>query len=432
MLIRGMIYFITLTVWVIPYNSVMADEVLSWQDCIKEASLNHPDLIAAQEVIKESEASKNITASGLLPQITSDVSASRSKTAATGGLGNGNVPSPTSNSFSYGVSGSQLIFDGFKTVNSVKAAQQTIKASQQSYRYTSSQVRLRLRTAFINLLYAQELVHVAQDIVKIRKSNLDLIKLRYQSGLEHRGALLTAEANLAQAEFQVSQAQRDIGLAQRQLTKEMGRTQFVPMNAKGDFVVVDTEKIMPDFETIAKNNPSLLQATAQRNAAEFSLKSTYGNFFPSLSVSSGVDKSGNHWSPQANEWDLGLKVSFPLFEGGERLAQVAQAKATLHQLTENERSGKDSVVYALQQEWVALQDAIETVEVQKKQLAAAQERSEIANAEFSTGFMTYDNWTIIEDNLVQAKTSFLSAQDNALLFEADWIQAKGETLEYVK
>ena len=429
---RGTVYFITLTFLVIPYNSAMADDVLSWQDCIKEASLNHPDLIAAQDVMKESEASKNITASGLLPQITSDVSASRSKTAATGGLGNGNVSSQTANSFSYGVSGSQLIFDGFKTVNSVKAAQQTIKASQQSYRYTSSQVRLRLRTAFINLLYAQELVHVAQDIVKIRKSNFDLIKLRYQSGLEHQGALSTAEANLAQAEFQVSQAQRDIGLAQRQLTKEMGRTQFVPMTAKGDFVVVDTEKAIPDFETIAKNNPSLLQVTAQKNSAAFSLKSTYGSFSPSLSLSSGVDKSGNHWSPQGNEWNLGLTVSFPLFEGGERLAQVAQAKATLHQLTENERSEKDSVVYALQQEWVALQDAIETVEVQKKQLAAAQERSEIANAEFSTGFMTYDNWTIIEDNLVQAKTNFLSAQDNALLSEADWIQAKGEALEYVK
>jgi len=429
---RGMIYFITLTFWVIPYNSVMADEVLSWQDCIKEASLNHPDLIAAQDVVKESEASKNITASGLLPQITSDVSASRSKTAVTGGLGNGNAPSQTANSFSYGVSGSQLIFDGFKTVNSVKAAQQTIKASQQSYRYTSTQVRLRLRTAFINLLYAQELVLVAQDIVKIRKSNLDLIKLRYQSGLEHRGALLTAEANLAQAEFQVSQAKRDIGLAQRQLTKEMGRTQFVPMTAKGDLIVVDTEKTMPDFESIAKNNPSLLQVTAQKNAAEFSLKSTYGNFSPSLSLSSGVDKSGDRWSPRGNEWDLGLKVSFPLFEGGERLAQVAQAKATLHQFIENERSEKDSVVYALAQEWVALQDDIETVEVQKKQLAAAVERSEIANAEFSTGFMTYDNWTIIEDNLVQAKTSFLSAQDNALLAEANWIQAKGEMLEYVK
>jgi len=418
---RCKFYFIFWVVLAVPYSAANAEEVLTWQDCIKEAALNHPDLIAAQDVVKESEASKRITASTLLPQITSDVSASRSKAVA-----------QTTNSFSYEVTGSQLIFDGFKTVNNVKAAQETVKASQQSYRYTSSQVRLRLRTAFVNLLYAQQLILVTEDIVKIRKDNLGLIKLRYQSGLEHEGALLTAEANLAQAEFQAAQAQRDVGLVQRQLTKEMGRTEFVPMTAKGDFTVIKAEEQMPDFEALAKDNPSLLQLVAQKNAAAFSLKSTYGNFFPSLSVSGGAGKTGDHWAPSNNEWDAGLTVSFPLFEGGERLAQVDQAKATLNQLGENERSEKDSVVVTLQQEWVSLQDAIGTVDVQKKQLAATQERSEIANVEFSTGFMNYDNWTIIEDNLVQAKTGYLSAQVNALLAEANWIAAKGEKLEYVQ
>ena len=428
---RCKFYLIFLVVLTVPYSAASAEEVLTWQDCIKEAALNHPDLIAAQDVVKESEASKRITASTLFPQITSDVSASRSKAAVTGG-GGGNFPAQTTNSFSYEVTGSQLIFDGFKTVNNVKASQETIKASQQSYRYTSSQVRLRLRTAFANLLYAQQLGLVTEDIVKIRKDNLGLIKLRYQSGLEHEGALLTAEANLAQAEFQAAQAQRDVGLVQRQLTKEMGRTEFVPMTSKGDFTVINAEEQMPDFEALAKDNPSLLQLVAQKNAAAFSLKSTYGNFFPSLSVSGGAGKTGDHWAPSNNEWDAGLTVSFPLFEGGERLAQVDQAKATLNQLGENERSEKDSVVVTLQQEWVSLQDAIGTVDVQKKQLAAAQERSEIANVEFSTGFMNYDNWTIIEDNLVQAKTGYLSAQVNALLAEANWIAAKGEKLEYVQ
>ena len=428
---RCKFYLIFWVVLIVPYSAASAEEVLTWQDCIKEAALNHPDLIAAQDVVKESEASKRITASALLPQITSDVSASRSKAAITAGEA-GNFPAQTTNSFSYEVTGSQLIFDGFKTVNNVKAAQETVKASQQSYRYTSSQVRLRLRTAFVNLQYTQQLVLVTEDIVKIRKDNLGLIKLRYQSGHEHEGALLTAEANLAQAEFQEAQAQRDVGLVQRQLTKEMGRTEFVPMTAKGDFTVINAEEQMPDFEALAKDNPSLLQLVAQKNAAAFSLKSTYGNFFPSLSVSGGAGKTGDHWAPSNNEWDAGLKVSFPLFEGGERLAQVDQAKATLNQLGENERSEKDSVVVTLQQEWVSLQDAIGTVDVQKKQLAAAQERSEIANVEFSTGFMNYDNWTIIEDNLVQAKTGYLSAQVNALLAEANWIAAKGEKLEYVQ
>ena len=426
------IYPIILVFLFISYSSVIAEESLSWQDCIKEASVNHPDLIAAGEVIKESQAGKNITASTLYPQVTGSLNASTGRTAA-GQNGNGNTTSAqTSDSYSYGVSGTQLVFDGLKTINSVKAAEQNIKASEQSYKFTSTEVRLSLRTAFINLLKAQELIHVTEDIAKIRRDNLELITLRYQSGLEHKGALLTAEANLAQALFEAAQAKRDVELAQRQLTKEMGRKIFKPISVKGDFTVQDPAKVKPDFEIIALKNPSLLNLTAQKNAAAFSLKSTYGNFFPTLNGQAGADKAGNHWSPQGDEWNLGLTLSLPIFEGGLRTAQVAQARATLNQLTENERSKKDSVVVGLEQTWVSLQDSIETVDVQDKQLVAAEERSKIAEAEYATGFITYDNWTIIEDNLVTAKIQFLNSQANALLAEANWIQAKGETLEYAQ
>ena len=217
-------------------NSYALDETLSWSDCIKEAAQNHPDLIAGQEVIKESVASKNITASTLFPQINSNLS------AATGRTATGNGDSATHNnsdSYSYGVSASQLLFDDGKTINNVAAAKENIKASQQSYRFTSTQVRLRLRTAFVNLLGGEELIRVAEEIIKIIRDNFELITLRYESGLEHKGALLTAEANLSQAVFELAQAKRDLELAQRQLTKEMGRKEFIRMAVKGDFTVKD-------------------------------------------------------------------------------------------------------------------------------------------------------------------------------------------------
>jgi outer membrane protein TolC len=244
--------------------------------------------------------------------------------------------------------------------------------------------------------------------------------------------LLTAEANLAQANFELSQAKRDIELAQRQLTKEMGRKEFKPMNVEEDFKVVESQKEKPDFGSLAQSHPSLLQLTAQKNAAGFSLRSAYGNFFPTLSGQAGADKTGAHWAPQDSQWDLGLVLSLPIFEGGLRTAQVAQAKALYNQLAANERSTRDGIIVSLSGAWVSLQDAQETVDVQNKQLAAAIERSKIAEAEYSTGFITYDNWTIIEDNLVRAKTDYLNSQINALLAEANWIQAKGEVLEYAK
>ncbi|MDD5433012.1 MAG: TolC family protein [Candidatus Omnitrophica bacterium] len=406
-----------------------SEEILTWQDCVKEAAKNNPDLISAQEVVKQSQAAKDITASGLYPQIDANLDASTGKTVTGSGS---SAKKSTTDSYSYGLSGTQLIFDGLKTVDNVKAAGETVKANIEAFKFTSSNVRLGLRNAYVNLIRAQELVKVSEEIIKIRRSNLELITLRYESGLEHRGALLTAEANLALARFNLAQAKRDIELSQRQLNKEMGRKVFIPMFGKVDFTVDNPVDIKPDFELIAKSNPSLQEAINNRNSAAFGVKSAYANFFPQLTGSGSVTKSDNHWSPRNPGWNLGLGLTMPVFEGGLRIAQVSQAKALYNQLVAVERSTRDSIIVNLEQAWVNLRDSIETVGVQYQNLIATQERSKIAEAQYSIGLMSYDNWTIIEDNLVSAKTSYLNAQANALFAEASWIQAKGETLEYAQ
>lgn len=407
----------------ISFNKVIAEEILTWQDCIREAAKNHPDLIASEESVKQSEASKKITASTLFPQVSGNLKASTSRTDT-------GTSSVTGDTYTYGVSGTQLLFDGAKTINDVKSASENIKASRQGFRFTSATVRLRLRTAFINLLKAQELLHITQEIYNIRRGNLELITLRYESGLEHKGALLTAEADLAQAQYEISQAKREVEVAQRQLIKEMGRLQLTPVRLKADFTVEEIVKEKPDFKALAKNNPSLKQIIAQKNAAEFNLRSAYANFSPTLSGQAGANKSGPHWSPQDDQWNLGLVLSMPILEGGLRFAQISQAKSVLNQLQANERSTRDGIILTLEQTWAALQDAIDNVEVQKKSLSATEERSKIAQAQYSIGFIVFDNWTIIEDNLVRTKRDFLDAQANALLAESNWVQAKGETLEY--
>ncbi|MFH0762921.1 MAG: TolC family protein [Candidatus Omnitrophota bacterium] len=402
------------------FNEAAAGEVLSWVDCIREAAKNNPDLISAEEEVKQSQAGKKITASSLFPQIDSNLRASSAKAATAG----------ASDTYTYGVTGSQLIFDGAKTMNNINAASENINAAKQSFRFTSAAVRYRLRVAFVSLLRAQEMLRITQEIYDIRRDNLQLITLRYASGLEHKGALLTAQADLADAEYGILKAQRDLEVAQRDLVKEMGRGQLTSLAVNGDFTVQDSAKVKPDFEVLAKNNPSLLQLVAQKNAAEYGVKSAYANFSPTLTGQAGANKSGSHWSPTGDQWNLGLTLSMPIFEGGLRFAQVSQAKALLNQLREDARSRKDSVILILEQAWAMLQDTMDNVGVQEKMLIANEVRSEIGQAQYSLGIMTFDNWIIIEDNLVGSKKAHLNSRADALLAEAYWIQAKGETLEY--
>jgi TolC family type I secretion outer membrane protein len=408
-------------------NKAPAEEALTWGACIEEARKNHPDLISAQESVKQYEAGKKITASTLYPQIDSSADASRARTKTTA---SGKTTKKTVNSFGYGVTGNQLLFDGLKTANDVKAASENIKAAQYNYRFTSSEVRLRLRTAFINLLKAQESLKITQDIYNIRRGNLELITLRYESGIEHRGALLTAEANLVESEFEIAQNKRALIVAQRELIKEMGRVKFSPLSVEGQFNISEAALEKPDFEALVDKNPSLGKLAAQKNAASFGIKAAKAEFLPRLSAQTGASKSDSHWSPNDEQLSAGITLSLPLFEGGLRLAQVAQAKAIFNQAQADERSTKDSIILSLQQSWAAFEDAAGIVKVQNKFLAAIEERARISEAQYSLGLIQFDNWTIIEDQLVNAKKSLLDAQANALLAEANWVQAKGETLEY--
>ena len=411
-----------------------SEEALEWKECVKEAKINHPDLLAAADQVKQARASKEITRSPLLPQITSNASETTNRSANSGNSSGGNSTGSSgrqrTTTYQYGVTGQQLLFDGFKTSYDLSTAEQNIRSSQYNYDVTSSNVRLKLRTAFVDVLDAQEFLKVTEDIEARRKQTLELVRLRYEGGREHRGSLMKSEADLAEATYEVNQAKRNIYLSQRRITKEMGRSYFTPMVAIGDFEVKDKDSERPDFDKLAYTNPLLRQLVAQAEAAKYGLKSAYAQFFPQVFANANTGKTNTAWPPDNTQWSLGTSLTFPLFEGGSRVANVSKAKATLGQAQEDERSGRDGVIVTLSDTWTLLQDAIDNVEVQRKSLAASQERAKIAEAEYAIGLVSYDNWIIIEDNLVSAKKSFLNAETAALIAEATWIQAKGGTLEY--
>jgi outer membrane protein TolC len=395
------------------------EELLTWDDCVREAKKNHPDLISAQERLNQAKSNKAISMSNILPQVTSDLTQTTSKTA-------GNEKADT---YSYSVSARQLVFDGLKNFYDIRAAAENVKSSEHDYETTSAEVRLRLRTAFIQILRAQELSYITEDIASRRKQNLELVKLRYEAGREHKGSLLTAQANLAEAEFEVAQARRNIRLAQRQLIKELGRIEYATIRVEGDFDVKSTFAEAPDFEELAQSSPVLKELIAQTRQARFDLKSARAEFFPEVYANASSGRTASDWPPQQDRWSAGVILSFPIFEGGSRIAKVSGAKAAFNQSQADQRSGRDTVVLALELAWLDLQDSIGKLEVEGRFLEATQERAKITQAQYSTGLISFDNWTIIEDDSVRAKKSFLEARVNALLAEANWLKAQGRTLD---
>ncbi len=405
--------------------TAQAEEKLLWDDCVREAKAKHPDLIAAWQQIKQNKAQKEITRSAYLPQIDSGFSETTTGGSAQGAAGQTTM-------YTYDITGQQLLFDGFQTSYNLSADERNIIASKFNYDVISSNIRLNLKTAFAELLNAQELVRVTEDILARRKQTMELVRLRYDGGLEHRGSVMKSEADVAEAVYNLQLAKRNIYQAQIALLKELGRSRYdkYDLFADSTFEVKDQERERPDFENIASTNPLLRELVAKKESAKFGYKSANAAFFPQIFASGSAGKSQNKWPPDSNQWSIGTSISFPIFEGGQRYATVSKTLAAWKQSEADERSGRDGVILTMANTWTNLQDAMDNVVVQKKFLDAAAERAKISTAEYSIGLLSYDNWTIIEDNFVNAKLAYLNAQTSALVAEAAWIQAKGGTLDY--
>ena len=196
--------------------------------------------------------------------------------------------------------------------------------------------------------------------------------------------------------------------------------------------MIHTNTNRPDFEAVAARTPFLEALVVEKEALKLDLKSAKAEFFPQVYANAHVGRTGSYWPPDNDEWSVGVTLTFPLFEGGRRWTEVSKARAVLNQIQADERSNRDSVILTLEETWTNWQNATDNVAVQKKFLQAAEERAKIAQSQYSNGLVSFDNWTIIEDALVQAKKSFLDAQANAFLAEAQWIHARGGTLDYVE
>lgn len=417
---RCVVFFAAACCWCwAPLPAAGAEEIISWKDCGAEARQQNPNLTAAREQVNQAQAEKAIARGAMLPHLGGFVG-----TAKTGST---LIDSETN---TYGVSVQQLVFDSLKTPNNIAAATENIRTLEYNFAVASADIRFRLRSAFVELLRVQELLAITELITKRRRQNVDLVRLRYEAGREHRGSLLNAEANFAEAEFDVSQTKRSIALAQQRLSRELGRRQFSPLRAAGELSLPHIVRTAMNFGQLADQNPLVWQTAALKEGARFGLKAARADLFPQIYANASVGRYASDWPPEDNEWTVGISVTVPLFEGGIRRAEISRASAVLKEAEAVARSSRNDVVVSLQDAWTQFQDAVGRVAVQQKFQESAESRARIARAQYATGLISFDNWIIIEDGLVRAEKSLLAARAESQTAEARWIRAQGGTLDY--
>ena len=399
-----------------------AEAPVTWEECAASAVASNPDIVSAREKLEQAASAAGVTRSVLLPQISANASGAHS--SGTPSAGNA-----ASNTYAYSIEGKQLIFDGLKSVYDYKASLAAVDSAKLDYAVVSAAVRSSLRAAFAGLLHAQRSLELAREIENVRARNYELVRVKYEAGSEHRGAFLTAKADHEQSLADIRSAERALSLAQRKLCSLMGKPE-APISVKGQLSASSLYDEQPSFQSLAREHPSVRKARIEREAALCELRSAQLSNSPDIYGTGSWGRQGETVSSMRSEWSVGIAASMPLFEGGASYYSMKKASAKLRQTESDERGALASTAVSIESAWNALRDSIADASVKSEYLKAETEREKIAEAQYSIGRMSFDDWTVIESGYVKAKQNLLTAEAALLTVEAAWIQSIGGTLEH--
>jgi outer membrane protein TolC len=392
---------------------------LRWEDCVRLATKQNPDLQASREAVLNSDAVRMGAYSALYPQISASFGDTR-------GYQGANLISPSNYSTSYGeqISISQMIFNGFATKGNIDQARAQLNLAFANLNGEKASLSFNLKVAFAQLLYAQKLVKISQNVIDIRQSNARLVKLLYEGGSEDRGNMQLSQANLDQAFYSSDQAIRTRDLSGVQLGVYVGQDLPAPVLAEGE-LQTDVLPAQPDFKTLALLTPSYFQHKAQVDAAAAGITIADSGWYPTVAAAASANRTDVHFPLKNHGWSAGFTVSYPIFQGGATYFDVKAASASLRQALDNLRSGTNDAALTLAQMFKNMVDAEDNVRIQKELLEATSLRYKIAEADYRNGLMTFQDFNSITDDYVGQQQSLLSAQLSAVVAEASWEEARG-------
>lgn len=395
-------------------GEIYAQEQMKWRHCVQETFQKNPELHAAGFRQLESDAAKAIAYTLFLPSASAEARPVESSGRSLNELQDYKVTLEVRIN----------LLNSLEKFANVQRKGAEVELNRALYLGTKSNVSFSLRSAYAQVLFAQEMTALSQRILERRQQNFDLTKHRYESGFENKGSYLLTKASLDAAKLQVNDSIRMLRVSKRQLLTVMGHSDLPRGFAKfyliGDLHTHSPGK-RPNFTSLARSTPSLLGALAQKRAAEAGITLAYGRFFPQVDlVGQAVNERGT------NEFGAGFAITMPLFEGGGRFFDVKRARAELNRFDQRLRGTADSSALTLERAYSDYVSVYERLAVEASALEAAQLRAEIAQSQYKNGLISFFDWNEIEDALINQERRALSIRRDGMVIEAAWMRAQGK------
>jgi outer membrane protein len=240
---------------------------------------------------------------------------------------------------SQGLSSSITLFNGLQNLYNLKSRKAGAEAAHHNVDFQAMELDAQVKTQFYQVVYALRSIDIEEEILRIRNEDLQTTERLFRVAARDQADVLGGQAAVASQEQQLASARGEYRKALLGLARAIGLDESVEFEIDGSFpepfdpALLDSESLV-DF--VLRENPQLLQATANAAEADYTASSARGALWPTISLSGSVNRNaseqgyGGLWNlnPQNQFWSASLGLSWPVFNRFDTANRIAQAAAT--------------------------------------------------------------------------------------------------------
>ena len=341
---------------------------------------------------------------------------------------------------------SWLLFDFGQRQAVVEAANQTSVISNIAFTAAHQQLIYDVSVAFYTHAAAQARVATASASLKNAEVVQAAAEDRYKHGISTvievaQARQATAQANLALVQATGGAQDSYFGLITAMGISPLTKIKIADVSGRklSSSMVAPVETIISQA---LSRRPDVLSAFAAEKASLANVRSAKAEFMPKVFVTAtGAHSSGSlrvnslpglgDQSPTFNidsnrtGGTILMGVTVPLFDGGRRAAQLAQARAAADSAKSQRTQVQDDAVRQIAVADNALRTSLESMSAAQALVTAAQTTFDAALGAYGGGVGSITDLTTAETQLLQAKNAATDAYSTALSAAATLALATG-------
>ena len=298
---------------------------LTLEDAVNAALKNSYNIQLAKNAVEISTINNNIGIAGGLPTVTATANDNEQLTNInqkySDASRNAQQTNVASNIITAGVTGSILLFNGYRVVATKSRLEQLEKLNQALLNVQIQSSIAGVMIKYYDIVRQQGYLKTITQSIEVSKQRLSILQTRKDVGLSNNADLFQAQLDVNALAQQLQAQQLVIDLAKTDLLNLMSAKPDSTIIIN-DTIIINNNITLEIVKTSIKNNPLIIAAEQQIKINGLIEKETAALRYPTVRASTGYNFSNNKSSGgftllnQSYGPFLGLNLVVPVYNGG--------------------------------------------------------------------------------------------------------------------